>query len=333
MIKLFNSGQEHIVCHLYNMGCGLKEISRIYNCSVTPIISALNRNNIKRRNNAPLSCPYKIINIKAIDLYNQGLSINKISDKYNISANSVYEYLKRKNIIFRSKNDKIYKKCYLNENYFENINTEDKAYHLGLFYAEGNIYHNGKTGHITIGLTDLGIMETFHKFMNTNIPLKTRKIKGMKDFYLMNFVNNKMYNDLYNLGVRPNKSKLEFGLPIINKNLYRHFIRGFFDGDGSIMKSVNTKTNSYTMRFALCGNYIFLNDIKHILPIETNKLYKHINIYSLIVSKFKNIEVLYRWLYFNSNIYGKRKYNLWNVLRSNPKIRTDLRTVRYKRMV
>src|SRR3989338_1438287 len=42
-----------------------------------------------------------------------------------------------------------------------------------------------------------------------------------------------MYNDLYNLGMRQNKTK-SLAVPKVPNKYFNHFVRGYFDGDGNV---------------------------------------------------------------------------------------------------
>ena len=274
----------------------------------------------------------KILDDGVIKFYQEyRLSTYKIGKMYGTSAQAVYEYLKNRGINFRCKNDKSYKKYHLNENYFEHINTEDKAYFLGLFFAEGNI---SREKSMAIGMCDKSIIEELRNRICIDIPIvkisPNDKNKQTKDFYQFHFVNKKIHLDLYNWGIRPNKSNLQFHIPKLQKELYPHFIRGFFDGDGTIHETRNRRSNQHGMKFGLCGNKLFLHDIRQILPIKTNNLYKYGKIYLLIISKFEYLEILYDWLYNNSTIYLDRKYYKWSQLRMQPNIKSDLRKARNK---
>lgn len=64
------------------------------------------------------------------------------------------------------------------------------------------------------------------------------------DLHWFHINNEKIYGDLINLGLSPKKSKtVEF--PNIAKEFVRHFIRGCWDGDGSIFFSQNNLEASY----------------------------------------------------------------------------------------
>lgn len=88
-----------------------------------------------------------------------------------------------------------------------------------------------------------------------------------------------MYNDLCNHGCVDRKSKI-IRMPNIPENLIRHFIRGYFDGDGSVCFYFATKAHKHrtlTTSFT-SGSQGFLEDICNIIPTSyIQKVYWHSN--------------------------------------------------------
>ena len=73
----------------------------------------------------------------------QNVSIHKIAERYQTSDRPIARILKENNIKIK-KND-FYQKKNCNENFFDIIDTEEKAYWLGFIYADGCISHRKKT--------------------------------------------------------------------------------------------------------------------------------------------------------------------------------------------
>ena len=127
-----------------------------------------------------------------------------------------------------------------NENYFETIDSEEKAYWLGFLYADGYVVNNDVDKQYRVCLTlnenDKGHVELFKECLESNNSIRTVCTKlNDKEYFSSQFYiySKKMVNDLYNNGCVQNKS-LILKPPVIIDNLVGHFIRGYFDGDGSI---------------------------------------------------------------------------------------------------
>ena len=113
------------------------------------------------------------------------------------------------------------------------------------------------------------------------------------------------------LGVPADKSfKIRFP-EWLNEELYRHFIRGYFDGDGCIGVS-QRGWKSTSIQF--CGNLEFLTAIRNILTQNTSiemNLYseQHSCVYDLKKGGIHNIYPILNYLYKDSAIYLQRKYD------------------------
>ena len=121
------------------------------------------------------------------------------------------------------------------------------------------------------------------------------------------------------LGCIPKKSLiLEF--PDIsvfsNKDLIRHFIRGYFDGDGCISRYIRTKVVSPHVE--LIGTKSFINKIIEYSGINGTMYHDkrhHDNTFSLRFSKNSGIDFI-NYLYNNCNIYLNRKYSKYTFFKN-----------------
>ena len=124
-----------------------------------------------------------------------------------------------------------------NVNYFENIDSRDKAYFVGFLASDGNvsIRNNGQQNIIRLQLQkcDLEILEKFNKYTESNKPINT-----FKGHCILEFSSDKMYRDLGKVKITPRKTYKDV-IPDIKDELKIDFIRGYFDGDGSISYSNN----------------------------------------------------------------------------------------------
>lgn len=233
------------------------------------------------------------------------------------------------------------KKHYINENYFESIDSEVKAYILGFIYSDGCIYIHPTTFVLTFTQLeqDKDILIKIKNELESDYPLleKVQKTNGKKaiKFYAHS---KKIFNDLLKLGVTPKKS-LTLKFPTFLKDdLVRHFIRGYFDGDGCIwngkrrkmvVKDKTTKLGSreriiHNVKFTFTGNDSFITDLQNFLikEIGINKTKLNYsktknnniseNVCSMEYSGRNNIKKLYEYMYKDATIYGLRKYNKFN---------------------
>lgn len=135
----------------------------------------------------------------------------------------------------------------INDTYFDEIDTEDKAYSLGFLIADGCIREERrKNGNISRricfanSVDDKEAIELIHSRICPDAVLSidnqsTSEITR-KDRYTLQWTSEHMVDTLINkYHILPKKTlDAEFMLPMdsIPNNMWRHLIRGFFDGDG-----------------------------------------------------------------------------------------------------
>lgn len=169
------------------------------------------------------------------------------------------------------------------EHYFDIIDTEEKAYILGILATDGCIgvsTNKHKRIKITLKNTDAELLEKIKKQFKTDAPIKISDIHtklpqgsfcNSKEATL-NICSDTLCNKLKEYGIVPSKTyDLDFNFEKIPKKLIRHFIRGCVDGDGTfgIYMQKDLKRISY-VGFRLVGNNNFLKNIKNILIEELN---------------------------------------------------------------
>jgi intein-encoded DNA endonuclease-like protein len=124
------------------------------------------------------------------------------------------------------------RKYLLNENFF-NIETNEMSYILGLWYADGSISKTHgvlREFNITLKESDKYLLEKIKNLMGTNIPLKKHT---KRPAYALRIFSTVICKQIQNLGGTERKSH-NLKIPKISDMFFPSFLRGFFDGDGSI---------------------------------------------------------------------------------------------------
>ncbi len=167
--------------------------------------------------------------------YNNGSSLTCLGNKYNICRRKLSRHLGYYGVTVRLDNQ-IYN---YNETYFDVIDTEEKAYWLGFLYADGWISADSTVVSLSLKSADLHHIEKFRDIISPNSKIAQKNVKlGEKIFSAHTFciTNRPLHDALIAKGCTPRKS-LTLKFPSENQvpaNLIRHFIRGYFDGDGCI---------------------------------------------------------------------------------------------------
>lgn len=199
------------------------------------------------------------------------------------------------------------RKYTLDQNYFEKINSKEKAYFFGFMFSDGNVHREGNECSIT-QKKDKYILEKFQSLLKTDRPLFYIK---KKEAFRLCFTSRKMKEDLIKLGCMPKKTfKVEFPT-WLRENLKVHFIRGFMDGDGCIDIRSNSNSNCNKLRVRIGGRENFL---KYILNLS--KITGHISkredqsIYYLKFHCSFAVSFL-KWIYKDATIFLERKRNIY----------------------
>lgn len=252
-------------------------------------------------------------------LYNDGYSTCKIAELYGKTASAIAGVLKRNGCDLRS-NKINSRRYYFNENFFENINNEYKAYWLGFMYADGYVHTNSNRFGLSIAIKDINHLEKFKKCLEANYEIKVyNQNSGYSNnsiYCKLLFTSEKAKNDLIKNGCFTQKTDI-IKAPNISKKLYKDFIRGYLDGDGCITKSLN-KYSKYDWKIKICGTVELLNFIKEYIEenevAHINTFYKrqeHQTVSSIDFGGNNQVEKFLNLIYKDAKIYLDRKYNLY----------------------
>lgn len=249
---------------------------------------------------------------KALEEYlntpEEARSLTKLGSKYNIKRQTLSERFKKWGYeIINQQN-----KCRLNENCFDNMNTEEQFYWLGFMYADGNISKEGNRVEMRLSLKDKNHLEKFRKFLQLTTEIRIGETNGIK-FCHLSVRNKHLWNTLNRLGCVPQKS---LTLIFPNLKLFKntanilHFIRGYVDGDGCL--TIFKDGDKLRTRLTMVGTESFLNSINYLFSNKGYIRNKSTENYTnqAFELKFSDIpsRIIARYLYENATIYLDRKY-------------------------
>lgn len=274
----------------------------------------------------------RFITQETLDIVKERLkneSLTKICKDLHISSYNISKKLKEQGvkIINRQNQTKF------DENIFDCIDTEEKAYWLGFLYADGCIdsspLYSNKKSYYSFGLSlqirDINHLIKFNKFMKHN---KNNIITYTKDPVrpcCRWCVRNKhLWETLNNYGHTPQKS-LTLKFPDFSifkdKSLIRHFIRGYFDGDGCFTydREHNKELGYYLKpRLGFIGTKMFLSELSKQIGIDCrwshDKRNKDVT-WMIWYNREESYELM-RWLYDNCSTYLDRKYELYKLFKN-----------------
>ena len=202
------------------------------------------------------------------------------------------------------------RKYKIDETFFDVVNTEEKAYFLGFLYADG--YNNTDRNSVALSLKedDKEILIRLNNLLQPSKPLRYVEYKttNSANQYRLVIANKHISKRLVELGCGKAKTySLIFpSEKQVPKYLVRHFVRGYFDGDGWVGKKAITVVSTLN----------FCNSLAEILNQE-------LNVNSYIRARFperknnirqleinhKQARTFLKWIYNDSTIYLQRKYD------------------------
>lgn len=238
---------------------------------------------------------------RAKELYlKYNFSLTKAAGKVGIDRRSLSNSLKEEGYEIINKQNM----TKFDDTVFDKIDTEEKAYWLGFLYADGSISSNRNEIELSLKSSDIEHLEKFKNFLNFSVDKHIFQDSIRCRFQI---TNKHLKESLINLGCAPRKS-LIITFPSENQvpqNLQKDFIRGYIDGDGSIM--INTRRNAG--RISILGTANMLNGIINSMNWRKTKIHKRDTekVYTVEWSGFYVTDYLDQ-LYENATIYLDRKY-------------------------
>ena len=195
-----------------------------------------------------------------IKLYEDRVSTTKIGDLYGVSDVTVASLLKRNGITVTAK------RCrrHIDSDYFKNIDTATKSYFLGLIAADGSIFKTSKDKvvfSLQLQEKDKEILNLLSIELSGTISLvreDSRSDKTRQKMFTIRLSDDIFTNNLMTLGILPGKTKNLDWIDLPD-SLMKDFIRGYFDGDGSVYISKNNVYGNFV------GNKIFIPKLRDYL--------------------------------------------------------------------
>lgn len=211
----------------------------------------------------------------------------------------------------------------INESYFDEIDSSEKAYILGFIFADGNV-SDGLDNHyrmrITLKAEDEGHLQKIKLALGFGGEVHIRSLKSKirkeyNDNYMiaeLSISNKHLIIRLKELGVVPAKSSVK-QYPNIPKEFNRDFIRGYFDGNGCIY-SQSSRPNYPKIEFS-SGSADFLKEliriVKNDIPNLSDTTYQNRKTNVRWTKVGPQAKAIMSYLYNDSSLYLNRKYELY----------------------
>src|SRR3989338_10996403 len=210
----------------------------------------------------------------------------------------------------------------LNEKFFD-VWSEEMSYVLGFIFADGSIFKNPRgSEYLDITSTDMDVLIKIRCVLNSNPAISNRIYKNerWKQSYKIQIGNKYLIKQLKMLTVTPRKS-LVMELPNVPEVFLGDFLRGYFDGDGSVnlgrywRKDRNQWKWEFTTRFT-SGSNKFLADLADVLRAHTKGGFIYTKSknsgFELVFARQDSLN-LFKFMYRDTSgdLYLERKYKIF----------------------
>ncbi len=229
---------------------------------------------------------------------------------FDTNSGTVSYHFKKMGVKCKSRSDAA-RKHHFRQDAFASVEEEVTAYWLGFLYADGSVWvrRDGAEKQLRVFLkaSDRLHLEKLANWLDASSLVKQDRRYGTVGFSLYS---KQLADDLIALGCTPRKS-LELGLDVptahMSPNLVHHFIRGFFDGDGT----VHAGDGSPVLGF--CGQSSFLSTIESIILVgvgASGTMFAHSRgkqVVYLIYRGAGKLRPVAEWLYKDASVWLLRK--------------------------
>lgn len=266
--------------------------------------------------------------IEVVQKYKTGnYTCKQLGLEYGVAGGSIAGILKRRGVVVNNNQPELQRKYTLNQNFFDSIDSEEKAYFLGILYADGSNYTPNNLVCLALQAEDKEILVRLNGLIESNRPLgyKKGRLEHHKDTVLLNINNKNISEKLVMLGcIRAKALILEFPTEDqVPSHLIRHFIRGYFDGDGCVGVYNNKRVKNSIAKDVMLTKIVSTEDV--CIKIQ-EILFQRLNIKSSVsipnkeqefekstrqISTFTTVSSykFLAWLYYDTDLYIQRKYD------------------------
>lgn len=238
--------------------------------------------------------------------YYDNVPVRTIEKKYKTCQSVLTKIIKEFNIEPRGQ-FALSRKIHYNTSYFNEIDSPEKAYWLGFFYADGCIGSKEDTIQMGLAAKDRNHLEKFCESINAPLDLikkRTNVSPTGKEFPVsyISLWSKEMHAALNKHGCTPLKT-FTLKAPNIKKEYYKHFTLGYFDGDGCVCD----KHNRYCNIVGTLEMMKFFQEFLESEGVKTLEIKKTRNIWELKWLKKKSIKRSYDLFYEDATIFLERK--------------------------
>lgn len=237
--------------------------------------------------------------------YLAGEAVDTISVSLGRNPETVTRALRARQVVLRKNTDHL-RKYVVNDSYFSTL-SEESAYWLGFLAADGFVASKKPVVGVSLARKDRGHLVRFRNALDATYPVTDGINSGGHPYSSLRVTSPEMVSDLSHFGIVPRKS-LTIQWPDLPRDLERHFIRGYFDGDGNLHRR---KDNCLALSFV--GTESTLLGIRACLVRECGVRETKVSsigesgVFSLVYGGNLQVPRITDWLYDGASVWLPRK--------------------------
>lgn len=234
------------------------------------------------------------------------VTVTAARKRHSIPSFTEYSGLKRRdgNVTFGGRR----KKHLFNEGFFRSISCEASAYFLGLIAADGNLDKTQTKLELQLAEPDHHILHDFLACIGAEgcKVSPRRRADREKTFHRITLCSKAMGQDLVSWGITPDKTEAMQLRRAVPKEWLRHFVRGFWDGDGSVGRN-HFEVGIRSEAFALQLKEMITDIGGEIPPFRQSRTRKGEPFYIMAVAS-RRFYAFRNALYHDCSVRFKRKH-------------------------
>jgi hypothetical protein len=302
---------------LYGKGQTTTDISIQYKVDVGTVSKYLKKAGVEIRKKSGRKSPFENVIPDWIVKYKEGLSLKEIADQYQTFPQTVHKHIKDKvDMREYTETSRVY--ALLHPDYFDFINTNDKAYWLGVWYGTGFISKSigGYESTLSVGIKDIDTLVRFQQCIGYERPIDIFEDEGV-NVAKLRIHSKQIYESLLSHGLIQQKTENLTFPTWLPSDLVGGFLLGYYEGKGSCYLSggiiKGKRYSSY--KLSIFGNQLFLDKLNISIfnhtGIRMNQSYVKSSkkgstpIPCLRLGSQENIMKIANWIYKDVSQYSK----------------------------
>ena len=255
-----------------------------------------------------------------IDSYKKGLGTGPLRRKYSCSEKTIKRILDENNVERHARGG--IQQYFFNENFLDELDSSEKLYLLGWLYSDGNVSKTEKLIRIGLAMKDREILEILNKILENDRPLR-EDVEHGKPKITLSLCSKHFKERLIELGCIPEKSLVLTYPNWIPERYLKDFVRGYFDGDGSLTIKQN-KGGAQNGVITIASTFDFASKLQEkkkkkvgikgkVKPLKEGSL-----CYGYFINRQEDVLKFLDWIYSDINcIKLSRKWKLYKELKLN----------------